>query len=110
MSVLAVSLHREEKLFVNVVGKLSIVISTLLASWLLPRLGAYKSWVLGASLGVPAQLLLVLPWCGDQCQVGPYVATFIGALGGALGGPASLMCDKIDMKFRNLDLSRDQSR
>ena len=99
--------NREEKLYVNVVGKCSIVVATLLASLLLPRLGPFKSWLLGATMGVPGQLLGILPWCGNQCQAGPYVSTFIGALAGALAGPAASMY--IAASIAETDLAKAQS-
>ena len=78
-----------------------------MGTWLLPRLGPYKALVLGGVLASLQQPLKVLPWCGSQCQVGPYLSTLCATLAGALVGPAQLMY--LAAALRAGDLAQAQS-
>ena len=98
---------QEQKATINIFGKVVTVLAVPLSAWLLPRLGPYRALVLGGVLASLQQPLKVLPWCGSQCQAGPYLSTFCATVAGALSGPAQKMY--LAAALRAADLSGAQS-
>lgn len=82
---------QEQRISIQIFGKACTVLSIPLSTWLLPQLGPYRALITGQVLSVFSIPLKVLPWCGSQCQAGPYVASMLATVGGALAGPASIM-------------------
>lgn len=98
---------QEQKATIRLVGKVATVLAVPLSAWLLPRLGPYKALVIAGVLGSVSIPVKVLPWCGSQCQAGPYLSTLISTVSGALSGPATKMYFAAALKAT--DLSQAQS-
>ena len=68
----------------------------------LPRLGPWHSFVLGQALGLLSVPIKVLPWCGSQCQAGPYMSALFATIGMAIAGPAGIMYTAAALKATDL--------
>jgi hypothetical protein len=98
---------QEEKVSINIFGKVVTVLSIPVSAFLLPWLGPYRAVVIGGALGAVSNPVKVLPWCGSQCQLGPYVAALLATVGGAISGPASIMY--LASALKSTDLAQAQS-
>ena len=58
-------------------------------------------------MAVLANPIKVLPWCGAQCQAGPYVSIFVANIGQAVQTPASIMY--LAAALKSADLTQAQS-
>ena len=95
------------------------VLSVPLSTWLLPKLGPFRSLVIGQALATVAIPLKVLPWCGSLCkhpvpwcgslcrQPGPYASVLCSTVASALAGPANIMY--LAAALRPIDLAQAQS-